>query len=84
MVVGAGLDFGSDFPVPGHCFYFDCQYHIISYFRGVNKGKNVLDVLLNRMEQYANNLEGLVEERTCAFLEEKKKSEELLYQVLPK
>jgi hypothetical protein len=36
------------------------------------------------MEQYANNLEGLVEDRTQAFLEEKKKSEELLYQVLPK
>ena len=54
------------------------------YSRGANHGKNVLDVLLNRMEQYANNLEGLVDERTCAFLEEKKKSEELLYQVLPK
>lgn len=36
------------------------------------------------MEQYANNLEGLVEERTQAFLEEKKRSEELLYEVLPK
>ena len=41
-------------------------------------------MLLHRMEQYANNLEGLVEERTNAFLQEKKKSEELLYQVLPK
>ena len=41
-------------------------------------------MLLHRMEQYANNLEGLVEERTNAFLEEKKRSEELLYQVLPR
>ena len=57
---------------------------ILLYFRGNNQGKNVLDVLLHRMEQYANNLEGLVDERTRAFLEEKKKSEELLYQVLPK
>ncbi|KAH3785103.1 hypothetical protein DPMN_163187 [Dreissena polymorpha] len=32
------------------------------------------------MEQYANNLEGLVEEKTQAFIEEKKRSEELLYQ----
>ncbi|XP_060554776.1 atrial natriuretic peptide receptor 1-like [Ruditapes philippinarum] len=52
--------------------------------RNINPTENVLDVLLNRMEQYANNLEGLVEDRTQAFLEEKKKSEELLYQVLPK
>lgn len=36
------------------------------------------------MEQYAENLESLVEERTRAFLDEKKKSEELLYRVLPK
>lgn len=36
------------------------------------------------MEQYANNLEGLVEERTQDYLEEKKKCEELLYQLLPK
>lgn len=36
------------------------------------------------MEQYANNLEGLVEERTHDYLEEKKKCEELLYQLLPK
>ena len=53
-------------------------------FRGTPDVKNVLDVLLNRMEQYANNLEGLVAERTQQFVEEKKKSEELLHQVLPK
>ena len=44
----------------------------------------MLDALLHRMEQYANNLEGLVAERTKELLQEKKKSEELLYQVLPK
>ena len=44
----------------------------------------MLDALLHRMEQYANNLEGLVEERTNELLHEKKKSDELLYQVLPK
>ncbi|KAL1461376.1 hypothetical protein WDU94_013278 [Cyamophila willieti] len=36
------------------------------------------------MEQYANNLEALVEERTADYLEEKRKCEELLYQLLPK
>lgn len=45
---------------------------------------NILDNLLSRMEQYANNLETLVEERTADYLEEKRKCEELLYQLLPK
>ncbi|XP_069792507.1 atrial natriuretic peptide receptor 1-like [Narcine bancroftii] len=44
---------------------------------------NILNNLLSRMEQYANNLEELVEERTQAYLEEKRKAEALLYQILP-
>uniref|UniRef100_A0A915LC13 Guanylate cyclase n=1 Tax=Romanomermis culicivorax TaxID=13658 RepID=A0A915LC13_ROMCU len=44
---------------------------------------NIVDNLLKRMEQYASNLEGLVEERTAAYLEEKRKAENLLYQLLP-
>lgn len=40
--------------------------------------------LLSRMEQYANELESIVEERTAQLAEEKKKTEELLYQILPK
>ncbi|XP_063374778.1 atrial natriuretic peptide receptor 2-like [Cydia amplana] len=43
-----------------------------------------LDMLLTQVEQYANNLEALVEERTSDYLEEKRKCEELLYQLLPK
>ena len=46
--------------------------------------QNIVDQLLNRMEKYANKLEALVEERTEAFLEEKKKAENLLYEVLPR
>ncbi|KAF7642357.1 hypothetical protein LDENG_00259440, partial [Lucifuga dentata] len=46
-------------------------------------GSNILDNLLSRMEQYANNLEELVEERTQAYHEEKHKAEALLYQILP-
>lgn len=56
----------------------------LSRLKDVPKHVNILDNLLKRMEQYANDLEELVEERTKAFLEEKKKSEELLYRVLPK
>ncbi|XP_034940601.1 atrial natriuretic peptide receptor 1-like isoform X3 [Chelonus insularis] len=55
--------------------------------RKINKdyeSSNILDNLLSRMEQYANNLESLVAERTADYLEEKRKCEELLYQLLPK
>ena len=45
---------------------------------------NILDNLLLRMEQYANNLETLVEERTADYLEQKKRAEDLLYMMLPK
>jgi atrial natriuretic peptide receptor A len=43
-----------------------------------------MDDLLLRMEQYANNLETLVEEKTEQLSMEKRKTEELLYQVLPR
>ena len=49
-----------------------------------NVGPTLVDNLLSRMEQYANNLEKLVEERTADYLEEKRKCEEVLYQLLPK
>ena len=42
-----------------------------------------MDNLMRRMEQYANNLESLVEERTKAYMDEKQKAEELLYRMLP-
>lgn len=45
---------------------------------------NLLDNLLKRMEQYANNLEQLVEDKTALLVEEKRKSDELLYEVLPR
>lgn len=52
--------------------------------RGLREhSSNILDNLLSRMEQYANNLEELVEDRTQAYLEEKRKAEALLYQILP-
>ncbi|CAG9793364.1 unnamed protein product [Diatraea saccharalis] len=61
--------------------------HLKGAIRRLNKAQessNILDNLLSRMEQYANNLEMLVEDRTKDYLEEKKKCEELLYQLLPK
>uniref|UniRef100_A0A7N9AYX8 Guanylate cyclase n=1 Tax=Mastacembelus armatus TaxID=205130 RepID=A0A7N9AYX8_9TELE len=59
--------------------------HIKIYMAKLNKegSTSILNNLLSRMEQYANNLENLVEERTQAYLEEKRKAENLLYQILP-
>ncbi|KAL3886487.1 hypothetical protein ACJMK2_026472, partial [Sinanodonta woodiana] len=61
--------------------------HLKNIIRKLNKDGdkgNILDNLLSRMEQYANNLEALVEERTADYLEQKKKAEDLLYMMLPK
>uniref|UniRef100_A0A0N5ATB9 Guanylate cyclase n=1 Tax=Syphacia muris TaxID=451379 RepID=A0A0N5ATB9_9BILA len=59
---------------------------IRKYVRSLNKENetsNLVDNLVMRMEQYANNLEGLVEERTQDYLNEKQKVENLLHQLLP-
>nr|CAI5843767.1 unnamed protein product [Callosobruchus analis] len=44
----------------------------------------LLDNLLDRLEHYANTLEKKVDERTQAYLDEKRKCEDLLYQLLPR
>lgn len=45
---------------------------------------NIFDNMLAIMEKYAYNLEGLVQERTNLLYEEKKKTDMLLYQMLPR
>ncbi|XP_065320096.1 receptor-type guanylate cyclase gcy-28-like isoform X1 [Gordionus sp. m RMFG-2023] len=57
---------------------------IIRKINKENESDNILDNLLSRMEHYANNLENLVEERTADYLEQKRKAEEVLYQLLPR
>ena len=44
----------------------------------------VLESMMLRMEEYANSLENLVTERTEDYFAEKKKTEDLLYELLPK
>lgn len=44
---------------------------------------NIIDNLLQRMSNYADNLETLAAERTKSYLEEKQKVEELLHRLLP-
>lgn len=44
---------------------------------------NIFDNIMTIMEKYATNLEDIVDERTELLKEEKKKTEELLHQMLP-
>lgn len=43
-----------------------------------------MDNVVQMLEKYANNLEEIVEQRTVELLEEKKKTDTLLYRMLPK
>ncbi|KAI0221867.1 Retinal guanylyl cyclase 2 [Lamellibrachia satsuma] len=54
-------------------------------FNELNKGKktNIVDTMFKMLEKYSNNLEEIVRERTIALEEEKKKTENLLTQMLP-
>ena len=42
-----------------------------------------MDNMLNMMDKYTNNLEEIVEERTEQLIEEKKKTDRLIYRMLP-
>lgn len=44
----------------------------------------VMDCLLDRMDEYSNSMESLVEEMTEDYFNEKRKTENLLYELLPK
>ncbi|KAL5017257.1 hypothetical protein ScPMuIL_006846 [Solemya velum] len=56
--------------------------HMRQNYRGMNR--NLIDTVLKKLETYANNLESLVDHRTAELTEEKKKTEKLLYQMLPR
>ena len=43
-----------------------------------------MDNMLDMMEKYANNLEEIVEHRTSELVDEKKKTDSLLYRMLPR
>ncbi|XP_015431472.1 PREDICTED: guanylate cyclase 32E [Dufourea novaeangliae] len=57
-----------------------------SKLRPLRKGMkpNIFDNMMAMMEKYANNLEALVDERTDQLTEEKKKTDALLYEMLPR
>lgn len=48
------------------------------------RNANIVDNMIRMMEDYTNQLENLVDERTMQLAEEKAKTDELLYKMLPK
>lgn len=44
---------------------------------------NIMDEMIQKLERYANNLEVIVERRTEQLAAEQKKSDALLYRMLP-
>jgi len=44
---------------------------------------NIMDNIMGMMEKYTYNLEECIEERTQQLVEEKKKTDRLLYRMLP-
>uniref|UniRef100_A0A914UWT9 Guanylate cyclase n=1 Tax=Plectus sambesii TaxID=2011161 RepID=A0A914UWT9_9BILA len=59
---------------------------IRTVFKGMKQGKSasLMDHVLSLMEKYAGSLEQEVADRTKALLEEQKKSDILLYRMLPR
>ncbi|EYB91038.1 hypothetical protein Y032_0211g2200 [Ancylostoma ceylanicum] len=57
-----------------------------SLMRSMNsfRNDNLMDYVFNMLETYASNLEAEVEDRTKELVEEKKKSDVLLYRMLPR
>lgn len=54
--------------------------------RPIRKGmkNNIMDNVLELMERYSTNLETIVDERTDLLIQEKKRTEALLYEMLPR
>jgi len=59
---------------------------IKSKLKSLSRGKNanIVDNMIRMMESYTDQLEHLVDERTTQLAEEKAKTDELLYKMLPK
>jgi len=42
-----------------------------------------MDTMVHKLEKYAENLENIVQERTALLVDEKQKTDMLLYRMLP-
>ena len=57
---------------------------IINIALCVIRKMNIVDNMVKKLEKYANNLEEIVAQRTEELMIEKKKTDQLLYRMLPK
>lgn len=73
------MQYANDFLFPTNRTTWLCVFLIFS-----GKRFNVMENLFKRMEQYNNNLEDMVAKRNEQLLEEQKKMEHLLHELLPK
>ncbi len=65
----------------------DTSITLIKYFTlllACFRNANIVDNMIRMMESYTDQLENLVDERTMQLAEEKAKTDELLYKMLPK
>jgi len=44
---------------------------------------DILDTMIQKLEKYADNLENVVQQRTAELIDEKQKTDMLLYRMLP-
>ena len=49
----------------------------------VQRKINIMDNMIKKLERYANNLEDIVTQRTAELGDEKKRSDMLLYNMIP-
>lgn len=56
------------------------NYVVCLFFRDIN----IMDNMIAMMEKYMDHLEEIVSERTKELQEEKKKTDELLFRMLPR
>ncbi len=56
---------------------------VLVYFFALRRS-GIMDNMIQMLEKYANNLEKIVDQRTSELLEEKKKTDHLLHNMLPR
>jgi hypothetical protein len=62
---------------------FACAFVGVAYDYAIPYRVSILDSIMDVMEKYARNLEESVEDRAQQLLEEKRKTDRLLYRLLP-